>query len=175
MHLRHISSAALAAALSACATPPAVDPSPSPVNDPAAMAIAAASLRWTGNLQPTQSQTGGAMVTDRQKAYGTVELTVPRDRPTRTHARLTVSAPAAYLHASLRWGIYPGHCGSGAPPVVPAEVFPIIEMSSNGQGSINQEIAFEMPQEGALHVNVLHGGGSQLSNVLTCANLRRAR
>jgi len=140
------------------------------------MAIAAATpARWTGNLQPTQSRTGEVMVTERQKAYGTVELTVPYDRPTRTRVRLSVSAPATYLFANLRWGIYPGSCGSGAPPVVPAEVFPIIEMGSNGQGSIDQEIGFAMPQEGALHVNVLHGGGTQLSNVLTCGNLRRAK
>jgi hypothetical protein len=111
--------------------------------------------------------------TERQKAYGTVELTVPRDRPTRTHVRLTVSAPPTSGVNTLRWGIYPGTCGSGAPPVVPTEVFPVIELSSNGQGSIDQEVAFEMPNDGRFHVNVLHGTGGQLSNVLTCANLRR--
>lgn len=175
MHPRNICRAALVATLSACATAPAAHPPPLPANDPAAMAIAAATpARWTGNLQPTQARTGNVRMTDRQKAYGTVEMTVPRDSPNRTRVRLTVSAPATSGVTSLRWGIYPGNCGSGAPPVVPAEVFPLIELSSNGQGSIDQEIAFEMPNQRALHVNVLQGSGTQLSNVLTCANLRRA-
>lgn len=57
--------------------------------------------------------------------------------------------------------------------MVPAEAFPTIELSSNGQGSLDQEIAFELLSGGRYHVNVLHGTGTQLSNVLTCANLRR--
>lgn len=112
-------------------------------------------------------------MTERQKAYGTVELVVPQDRPTRTRVRLNISAPATPDVTSLRWGIYPGHCGSPAPPVVPVEVFPTIELSSNGKGSFDHEVAFEMPKQGAFHLNVLRGTGTQLSNVLTCANLRR--
>jgi hypothetical protein len=114
------------------------------------------------------------MVTARQKAYGTVELTVPRDRPNRTYVRLTVAAPATSLITTLRWGIFPGPCGSGSAPIVPTESLPLIELTSSGQGSIDQEVAFEMPNEGRFHVNVLQGRGTQISNVLTCGNLRLA-
>lgn len=175
MHSRHICSAALVAMNSACATAIPVDPSPAPANDPAAMAIAAANpTRWTGSFQPTLAHTGSAVVTDRQKAYGTVELTIPPARPTRTYVRLAVSAPANSNVNTLRWGVFAGRCGSGAPAVIPADGFPRIELT-NGRGSIEEEIGFEMPAEGEFHVNVLHGSGTQLSNVLTCANLRRLK
>jgi hypothetical protein len=174
MQLRPICRAGLVVALSACASAPAVDPPPR-ADDAATTAIAAAiTTRWTGDFQPTQSRTGEMAPTERQRAYGTIELIVPRDRPDRTHVRLTVSTRATLAISTLRWGIYPGTCGSGAPPVVPAEAFPSIELGNSGRGSIDQEIAFEMPKEGRYHVNVLQGTGTQLSNVLTCANLRRA-
>lgn len=172
MHLHSLGKVSLAAALCACASTPKVESAP--VHDPTAIAIAAAVMsRWTGNLQPTQSHTGAVKATERQRAYGSVELIVPRDRPTRTRVRLNVSVPTSTQVNTLRWGIYPGNCGSGSPPVVPAEVFPIIDLSSNGQGSIDQEIAIEMPNDGRYHVNVLMGTGTQLSNVLTCGNLRK--
>lgn len=162
--------------MSACASGPATNPAPLPPNDPAAIAIAAATpLRWTGNLQGTLAHTSDVVMTDRMKASGTVELTVLPDRPTRTHARLSLSAPATAMVTSLRWAISPGSCGSGSPPVVPAEIFPRMEMGSNGRGSIDQEIALEMPREGSFHVNVLQGSGNQLTNVFACANLRRSK
>ncbi len=174
MHLKPFRNALLAVALAACASGgTAALPPP---HDPTAIAIAAAvSARWTGNFQPMQTRTGDVKPTQRQNAYGTVELTVPRNRTTRTHVRLDVSAPATAGITSLRWGIYPGSCGSGAPPVFPIDVFPIMELSSNGKGSIDQEVAFEMPPSGRFHVNVLKGAGTQLTDVVTCANLRLAR
>ena len=173
MHLKPIRNALLVTGLAACASG---GTTPAPPHDPTAIAIAAATVaRWTGTLQPTQSRTGGVKATERQKAYGTVELVVPRNRRTRTHVRLDVSAPATAGVTTLRWGIYPGSCGSGAPPVFPTEVFPAIELGTNGKGSIDQEVAFEMPDAGRFHVNVLQGTGTQLSNVLTCANLRLAK
>jgi len=162
--------ALFATIISACAsggTPPP------PAHDPTAIALAGAiSARWTGRLQPTQSRTGDVKSTERQNAYGTVELVVYHKRKTRTHVRLDLSAPTSSSITSLRWGIYQGNCGSGAPPILPIEVFPAIELSGNGKGSIDQELAFEMPSDGRFHLNVLRGTGTQLSNVLTCANLR---
>lgn len=177
MLLRPIRRVSFAAALFACATTPPVASAPPAAHDPTAIAIAAAiTARWTGILQPTQSRTGDAVVTERQKAYGTVELTVPRDRPSRTHVRLNVSTPATANVTTLRWGIYPGYCGSGASPILPVDVLPRIDLSNNGQGSLDQEIALEMPKGGAFHVNVLHGSsGTQINNVLTCGNLRQAK
>jgi len=170
MNLRLICSASLIATVFACAT---VAP-PAPAHDPTAIAIAAAiTARWTGNFQGTQTRSGDAMVSERQRATGTIELIVPRDRPDRLRVRLHLSTRATSAVTSLRWAIYPGNCGSGAPPVVPAETFPTIELSTNGRGSLDQEIAFALATEPRYHVNILHGTGTQLSNVLACANLRR--
>lgn len=174
MHPRPIYSATLAAILCGCASNPSTNTQA--VHDATAIAMENATLaRWTGSFQPTQSRTGDAMITERQRAYGTIELLVSRDRPERTRVRLSVSTPLTSAISTLRWGIYPGSCGSGAPPVIPAEAFPVIELTNNGRGSIDQEFAFEMPADKLLHANVLQGSGTQLSNVLTCANLRRAK
>lgn len=173
MHLKPIRYALLPTLLVGCASGGAS--APEAPHDPTAIAIAAAvSARWTGTLQSTQARTGDVKITDRQRAYGTVELIVPHNRKTRTHVKLNVSAPATSMVNSLRWGIFPGNCGSGAAPIFPTEVFPPIELGSNGKGSLDQEVAFEMPASGRFHVNVLQGTGTQLSNVLTCGNLRRA-
>ncbi len=173
MTFHSMHNALLAAILSACASGATASP---PAHDPTALALAAAvSARWTGRLQPTQSRTGDVKATERQNAYGTVELVVNHKRQTRTHVRLNLSAPTATSVTSLRWAIYPGNCGSGAPPIFPPAVFPEIELSGNGKGSIDQEVAFEMPPAGRFHVNVLLGTGTELSNVLTCANLQRAK
>lgn len=172
MHLKPFRNALFAIFVVGCASGGTSTPTP---QDPTAIAIAAAvSARWKGNFQPTQSRTGDVKPTQRQNAYGSVELTVPRNRTTRTHVRLDVTAPAT-SGTSLRWGIYEGGCGSGTPPVFPIDVFPIMELSSNGKGSIDQEVAFEMPASGRFHVNVLQGAGTQITDVLTCANLRLAK
>lgn len=173
MPLRHFLAAALASTVvSACATTPAVNSGPQPDSDRTAVVLAAAN-RWTGNLNPTQSLTGAAVASERQKAYGTVELTVSPNRATLTHVRLTVSVPMEPGLNSLGWAIHPGNCGSGTPPVLAPGAFPIIVVSANGRGSIEDDIGFTLPVSGSYHVNVFRGNGTQLNDVLTCANLRR--
>ncbi len=173
MPLRHIFTFALvSAAASACATAPAVNRAPQSDDDRVAVLLAA-SNRWTGNLNPTQGRTGAAVTTTRQKAYGTVELTVSPNRPTLTHVRLNVSVPVEPGLNNLGWAIHQGNCGSGNPPVMSPGTFPMIVLSVNGQGSVDDDIPFTLPESGAYHLNVFRGSGTQLNDVITCANLRR--
>jgi hypothetical protein len=173
MHLSRLFTPALISfVVCACATAPAVTPEP---NSDAArtQAILAGAKRWTGSLNPTQSYAAAAVTTTRQKAYGSVELTVSPNRPTVTHVRLTVSVPVEPGLTNLGWAIHPGSCGSGAPPMMAAGTFPTIVLSSNGRGSVDDDIGFTVPESGSYHVNVFRGAGTQLTDVITCATLRR--
>lgn len=174
MNLRHICAASLAGSLAACASASTVNSTPPSDSDRAA-AVLAATNRWTGTLNPTQGRTAVVVTTTRQKAFGTVELTVTPNRPTLTHVRLTVSVPIEPGLNNLGWGIHPGNCGSGNPPVLAPGMFPAMVLSTNGRASVDDDIPFQLPEVGNYHLNVFRGGGTQLNDVITCADLRRQR
>ncbi len=73
----------------------------------------------------------------------------------------------------LGWSINPGNCGSGDTPVLSPSLFPLMQLSPNGQASFDDNIAWELPETGTYHVNVFRGSNSQLNNVITCADLHR--
>jgi hypothetical protein len=173
MPLRHFLTAALAsAAVTACASTPAVNSGPQPGSNQTAVESTGAN-RWTGSLNPTQSFKGAAVASERQKAYGTVELTVASSRSTLTHVRLTVSVQMEPGLDNLGWAIHPGNCGSGNPPVIAPGMFPMIVLSANGRGVVESDIPFTLPESGIYHVNVFRGSGTQLTDVMTCADLRK--
>jgi hypothetical protein len=164
--------AVVCATLPSCASAPKVNQEPPTDADRVASVLAAAN-RWTGTLNPTQGRTSTAVTTTRQKAYGTVELTATPNRPTVTHVRLNVTVPMEPGLNNLGWAIHPGGCGSGNPPVMAPGAFPSMTVSTNGGGSVDDDIGFALPTMGNYHVNVFRGNGTQLSDVITCANLRR--
>jgi hypothetical protein len=172
MNVRHICAASLTAAAAACASAPAANRDP-PSDSERTAAIIAATNRWTGRLNPTQGRTGAAVTTTRQKAFGTVELTVAPNRQTNTHVRLTVSVPTEPGLNNLGWGIHPGNCGSGNPPVIAPGMFPMMVLSANGRGTVDDDIPFQLPETGNYHLNVFRGSGTQLNDVITCADLHR--
>jgi len=174
MNLPHMCAAALTGALVACASAPAVTPDPNSDSGRTAEVLALAN-RWTGTLNPTQGRTATVAATMRQKAVGTVELTVLPNRPTFTHVRLSVTVPNEPGLNNLGWGIHPGNCGSGTPPVVAPGMFPMMVVSANGGASLDDNIPFQLPESGNYHLNVFRGGGTQLNDVITCADLRRQR
>jgi hypothetical protein len=176
MHPRNIRPAVfLAAAAWACASAPQTPPAPVPAGsaDSRTAEVLAEAKRWTGTLNPTQGRTGAAVTTTRQRAYGTVELRVTPNRPTVSNVQLTVSVPVEPGLTNLGWAIHPGNCGSGTPPVIAPGAFPTIVLGVNGRGTVNDDIAFTVPDFGNYHVNVFRGSGNQLSDVITCGNLQR--
>lgn len=154
----------------ACATPKPVDNSGAVI--PASpSASTSGTVRWSGNLQPMQQQTGGLGPTGQNKTFGTVTLTsIGTDR---TAFRISLST-SLQNSASLNWSVLPGQCGSGTMSLVPVERFPVIEVSTNGRGDLSSEMALTLPTSGTYHLNVYWpGGGQQLNDVMTCANLHR--
>lgn len=172
MHQLQLAAAVLSiAALSGCASaPPAVDTGTQGSGDrAAAIGAAATTIRWSGNLQPTQQRTGMAAPTSQNKAYGSVFLA--QIGPERTRVRLNVSTPAQSSRV-MQWAIHTGRCGAGSLPIVGIERFPVIEIGTSGRGDLDMEMPLRMPETGSFHVNV-YLGGTNLNNVLTCGNLRR--
>jgi hypothetical protein len=160
---------------SACASPPPPVNTPEPAPTARVLDSVPTSIRpiiWRGTLSPVQTRSGYASAPSvRTKTSGRVELESVGDAQGRTFARLTVTGPTAAA-TDFRWAILPGRCGGTALPLVGYDVFPAIEVGSNGRGELNQEIPVAMPSGGALHVNI-YSSGQQLSEVIACANLRR--
>jgi len=173
MLLRQFLTAAVAStALTSCASAPPVSSVPQPVSDQSASVYPTMKL-WTGTLNPTQSYNATAVASKRQNAYGRVELTVSPSSPTLTHVTLSVSVPMEPGLDALGWGLSEGSCGSGNPPVLPPGMFPTIQLSVSGQGKVDADIPFIIPENSSYHVNVFRGSGTQLTDVITCAALRR--
>lgn len=165
-------SAIVAGALCGCASAPPPNPSPPPDSEQS-VTVYPTIKRWTGTLSPTQSFQATATASRRQNAHGRVELTVSPSTPTLSHVTLTVSLPTEPGLNILGWGLSQGRCGSGTPPVLSPSAFPPIQVSTSGQGNVDIKIPFILSETGTYHVNVFRGSGTQLNNVITCAQLRR--
>lgn len=162
---------AASAALAACASAPPVTATPQAGGNQSVTTYPMVK-RWTGKLNPTQSYQAAAVASRRQNAYGNVEVTVSPTSPTLSRVTMTVSVPQESGFDILGWGISPGRCGSGNPQVLAPTAFTPIPVSTNGRGSVDAKIPFVIQEGGAYSVSVYHGSGTQLSDVVTCAELR---
>lgn len=160
---------ALLLGLAACATAVPVTDSGS-ATPAGSVSAPGGSVRWSGSLQPTQQRTGGLGPTGQNKTFGSVMLT--SKGPDRMAIMISLSTPLQNS-TTLNWAMLTGRCGSGSLPLVGIEQFPVIDVGTNGRGQVNGEMALELPASGTFHVNVYWAGGRQLSDVMTCANLRR--
>jgi hypothetical protein len=171
MLLRQLFAASIVTtAIAGCASAPATGSAPKPQADRGVSGYPIVQ-RWIATLNPTQSYNAAAVSTQRQNAYGRVELTVNPNTPTLTDVKLVVSVQLGL--DIVGWGLSQGRCGSGNPPVLPPSSFPAIQLSPNGRGNADATLPFVIPETGTYHVNVFRGTGTQLTNVITCGELRR--
>lgn len=126
--------------------------------------------RWTGNFQPTQQRTGGLQVTGQNRAFGTVSIRRADGRLERMRVALVVAVPTNAA-TQLRWALLPGRCGSGSLPLIGFDQFPLLEVSTSGRAELETDLPLSLTVNGSYHINA-YVGGSQLDNVVTCANLR---
>lgn len=171
MNLRFFSLQASVLALAACASAKTTDSTGAAPSTSVSTSPAGGTIRWTGSLQPIQQASGGLGPTGQNKAFGTVTLSSKGTE--RTAISITVSTPLS-SSTTLRWGILPGQCGTGSLPIVGIERFPQIDVGNNGRGQLNAEMALSLPTSGSYHVNIYWANGQQLSDVMTCANLRKS-
>ena len=171
MNLKPLRAPVLLLGFAACATAKPVADSGSPTPVSSAAASGGGPVRWTGSLQPMQQRSGGLGPTGQNKAFGTVSLSSRGSD--RTAISIAVSTPLQGSTA-LSWAVLPGRCGSGALPIVGIERFPAIDVGNNGRGQLDTEMALALPADGSYHVNIYWAGGQQLSDVMTCANLKKS-
>ena len=172
MRLRQLLTASIVTAIAGCASTPVTGSAPKPTNDRVVSGYPIVQ-RWTATLNPTQSYNSSAVSTQRQHAYGRVELTANPNTPTLTDVKLVVSVPAQPGLDIVGWGLSQGRCGSGNPPVLAPSTFPAIQLSPNGGGNADAKLPFVILETGTYHVNVFRGTGTQLTDVITCGELRR--
>ena len=172
MNLKPLCAPVMLLGFAACATAKPVDDTgaaPTPTSS-VQSGSSGAPVRWTGSLQPMQQRSGGLGPTGQNKAFGNVALSSKGSD--RTAISISLSTPLQGSSA-LSWAILPGRCGSGALPIVGIERFPAIDVGNNGRAQLDTEMALELPSNGAYHVNIYWAGGQQLSDVMTCANLKK--
>ncbi|HJP85977.1 MAG TPA: hypothetical protein VJ852_08310 [Gemmatimonadaceae bacterium] len=157
-----------------CASAPAATPPSEPNADRSATGtVYPAQKRWNGTLNPTRSFNGTAVASERQNAYGRAEVTVSANNPSLSRVTLTVTVPNEPGLDVAGWGLSEGRCGSGNPPVLAPSMFAPIQLNSSGQGKVDATIPYVIPDNGTYHINVFRRGGTQLSDVITCGELRR--
>lgn len=173
MPLRQLLAAAVVStAFAGCASAPPASSAPQTASD-RAPTVYPDSKHWKGTMRPTQSYNAAAVGSQRQNAYGNADLTVLASNPTLTHVELTVTVPVDLGLGMIGWGLAQGRCGSGNPTVLSPSSFPAIQLNATGQGTVDAQIPFVIPDNGTYHVNVFRGAGTQLVDVITCADLRR--
>ena len=170
MHRTFIVAPAVIAVLAACASTTPVAASGDALPASASAQSASPGTRWSGSLQPTQQSSGSVGPRGQSKAFGSVRLS--SKGPGRTVVDLSLST-SLQNSTSLNWALLPGRCGTGSLPLVGIERFPVIEVGTNGRGQLTSEMALALPESGTYHLNVYWGSGQQLSDVMTCANLRK--
>jgi hypothetical protein len=172
MRLHLLSPALAMLAVAGCASSGTPEPATNGSPATASATTSGTVQRWSGALSPTIQRTANIAGGDRARAFGNVTLTRHPTDEGRMLVSLSLTAPATSSITGLQWALLPGRCGSGAVPVTSVDRFPPIEMGSGNRGTLNTDVAIALPQSGAYHVNVYWPGGSQLENVMTCANLR---
>lgn len=162
MRLVLVSSLIIAGGVMACASG----------GSPAEGSEAGSEPRWTGSMQPTQARSGEVVVTAQNRASGSMVITGPQGSGVMQRAHVVLSLSIPQLAANqVRWAVLPNRCGSGDLPVIGFELFPLLEVGSNGRAELQTDLPLELSPAGTYHVNV-YLNGQQLENVFVCGNLR---
>lgn len=128
-------------------------------------------IRWSGNFTPVQVRASNVAMRTQSRIYGTISLTSTAENRDRAQVRLNFTSQSGGQSFTVQWGLLQGRCGSGSIPVMPLDIFPVIEVGADGRAQLDTELSLSLPESGEFHVNV-YSGGQELSNVITCANLK---
>lgn len=129
-------------------------------------------VRWSGNFTPVQVRSSNVAMRSQSRIYGTVSLVSLPDNKDRAQVRINFTSQSGANSYTAQWALVQGRCGSGSLPMAAIDIFPIIEVGGDGRAQLDTELSLTLPESGEYHVNV-YVGGQELSNVITCANLKR--
>lgn len=134
------------------------------------MALTPAEAIWTGQLQPTEQNSGQAAASRRTMIDGRVEMVADKDFPDRTRIDVTIGTPNR--NSSVTWALVPDRCGTGGVPVLPSSAFSPIEVGPSGRGEVAVTLPLELPTQGSYHVDIYEGRSATLAAVQACAELK---
>lgn len=127
-------------------------------------------IRFAGRFSPVSNLNSGVIVGGSSRIYGTVRLaSAPGsdDQYTVTFEFTSDRGPE-----ELYWSVVPGRCGNGSIPLTPPNQLRAIEVSTNGAVRISRQFRGGLTPSLDYHVNLYANGGSDLSSVIGCANIK---
>lgn len=135
-----------------------------------AVSLRPSEARWTGTILPTSQNSGQAFGSRRTQINGQVTMVADRDYPNRTAIDISIGTPAS--NSSVLWALVPERCGTNGAPVLSINSFSPIEVGPSGRGEVKVVIPFELPTQGAYHVDVYEGRRATLADVQACAEMK---
>jgi hypothetical protein len=134
---------------------------------------------WVGAFKQSQMAAAaviGPATPQRTAAYGNISLTpVESDSSGRVRVELSINASVP-PGTQLGWALFPSPCGAATPTMAGAQEFPTIEISNSGSGFVRAVMNLRLEPRATYHANVYWSSQiSDVSNVMMCANVARAR
>jgi hypothetical protein len=133
--------------------------------------IVSTSMTFTGSFRTLLQSSGTVGTATKIHVDGTVTVISTGIGNSKTRVRLTINTPI--FNEALPWAIAPGNCGNGAIAVMAVNKFGTIDVGSGGSGSIEADLAVALSPGEQYHVEI-YNAGQTLSDVIACANLRKA-
>ena len=126
---------------------------------------------WSGNFR-SSSSASSAMLAPATPNRGSGTITVTPLGGTPPQVRMEVSISGAPPSSTIAWAVFGGTCGSPAPIVANASLFPSIPVSSTGDGRIRADLAATLDPRASYHANVYATDRvNDMNDVIMCATL----
>ena len=160
---------ALAATAAACVSARRGPPGLTPVTSLTDTLPARPAL--VGNFQSVINAATGMLAAGRgPRVDGTVRLTQSRHADDQFSVDFSFNSERGA--ESLLWTVVPGTCGSGELALVSPRALARIEVQGNGRGQLRAEFRGTLTPGRDYHVNLYANGGTDLADVVACANLK---
>ena len=127
-------------------------------------------MRFAGRFSPVSNLTSGSIVSGSTRIVGTVRLTSAPGSDDQYTVEFEFTSDRGM--EELLWTVVPGRCGNGSIPLTPPNQLRPIEVPNNGSVRLSREFRGGLTDGLDYHVNLYANGGSDLSSVIGCSNLK---
>ncbi len=129
------------------------------------------SVTFAGRFRPVlNTMSGDATLPGAIRIRGTAKLTSYAG--TDDEFRVEVRFSSELGSQALRWSVVPGECGNGNLPLVPPRNLTTINVDGTGSAVFDGEFRATLTAGRDYHLNLYGNNGTQLADVVGCANLR---
>ena len=128
-------------------------------------------MHFTGKFSPVIGITSGsAMASGSNRITGSVVITSDPGSDDRFSVLTEFTSDRGA--ETLWWSIVTGSCGSASLPLVPPRQLAEIDVPGSGQVRVTAPFRATLVSNQSYHLNLYLAGGSDLSAVIGCANLK---